>query len=62
TGATQDLTHYGHVGTTFTFVNNFRIIGQKAGNNALTHEVAHFTVNANGRLTASFDKVTVECK
>jgi hypothetical protein len=62
TGATQDLTHYGHVGQTFTFVNNFRIIGQKTGNNVLLHEVAHFTVNANGGVTASFDKVTADCK
>ena len=63
TGATQDLTHYGRVGQqTFTFVNNFRIIGQKTGNNVLLHEVAHFTVNANGTVTASFDKLTAECK
>ncbi len=62
TGVTQDLTHYGHVGQTFTFVNNFRIIGQKTGNNALAHEVVHFTVSANGGVTASFDKVTADCK
>jgi hypothetical protein len=63
TGATQDLTHYGRVGQqTFTFINNFRIIGQKTGNNLLLHEVVHFTVNANGGVTASFDKVTADCK
>ena len=62
TGVTQDHTHHGHVGQTFTLVNNFRIIGQKTGNNALVHEVAHFTVNARGGVTASFDKVTAECK
>jgi len=62
TGASQDITHYGQVGQTFTFVNNFRIIGQKTGNNVLAHEVVHFTVNANGRVTASFDKVRADCK
>src|SRR6266478_5602952 len=30
----------------FTFVNNFRIIGQGPGNNLLVHETAHFTFNA----------------
>ena len=30
TGVSQDLTHNGHVGQTFTLINNFRIIGQKA--------------------------------
>ena len=62
TGVTQDHTHNGHVGQNFTLVNNFRIIGQKTGNNVLIHEVAHFTVNANGTVTASFDKLTAECK
>jgi hypothetical protein len=62
TGVTQDHTHNGRVGVTFTLVNNFRIIGQKAGNNYLVHEVLHVTVNANGTVTASFDKITADCK
>jgi hypothetical protein len=62
TGVTQDHTHNGRVGVTFTFVNNFRIIGQKAGNNFLAHQVIHVTVNANGTVTTVFDKLRADCK
>jgi hypothetical protein len=47
---------------TFTFVNNFRIIGQGPGNNFLIHENFHLTINANGEVTASHDNFSVECK
>ena len=46
----------------FTFVNNFRIIGQGPGNNFLVHQVVHVTVNANGAVTALFDRPSVECR
>jgi hypothetical protein len=46
----------------FTFVNNFRIIGQGPGNNFLVHETMHLTINADGTLTVSFDNLTVDCK
>jgi hypothetical protein len=46
----------------FTFVGNFRIIGQGPGNNFLMHEVAHTTINANGDATVMFDNFTVDCK
>ena len=46
----------------FTFVNNFRIIGQGPGNNFLVHETLHFTINANGTLTVSHDNFSVDCK
>jgi hypothetical protein len=46
---------------TFTFVNNFRIIGQGPGNNLLIHEDFHVTINANGMITASFDHVSAQC-
>jgi hypothetical protein len=46
----------------FTFVNNFRIVGQGPGNNFLVHEVFHVTVNANGTVTAFVDRVSVECR
>ena len=45
-----------------TFVNNFNIIGQGPGNNFLVHETLHFTINADGTLTVSFDNLTVDCK
>ncbi len=46
----------------FTYVNNFRIIGQGPGNNYLVHETLHFTINADGTLTVSHDNFSVECK
>ena len=45
-----------------TFINNFRMIGQGPGNNFLAHENFHFTINANGIVTAEHDNFSVECK
>jgi len=46
----------------FTFVNNFRIIGQGPGNNFLVHATVHTTVNANGTVTSSVNNLSTECK
>ena len=46
----------------FTDINNFRIIGQDAGNNYLVHSNFHVTVNANGVLTTVVNNFSVECK
>jgi hypothetical protein len=46
----------------FTFVNNFRIIGQGPGNNFLVHETMHLTINANGTATVFHDNFSVDCK
>jgi len=61
TGVTQDMTTAGVVGSTFTLVNNFRMIGQGPGNNFLVHENLHVTVNANGTLTTFVDNLSIEC-
>jgi hypothetical protein len=58
TGVTQQLSNT----NTFTFVNNFRIIGQGPDNNFLVHELFHVTVNANGEITAFVDGTSVECR
>ena len=50
------------VGEEYTYVNNFRIIGQGPGNNYLVHDNFHFTINANGTVTAYHDNFSVECK
>jgi len=64
TGVTQDHSNFGSDGlpVTFTFVDNFRIIGQGPGNNFLVHQTFHVTVNANGKVTADVDNFSVECK
>jgi hypothetical protein len=62
TGVTQDHFTVNRGAETFTFVNNFRIIGQAPGNNFLIHETFHVTINANGEITATVDNFSVECK
>jgi hypothetical protein len=61
TGGTQDIST-GNVGFTYAFVNNFRMIGQGPGNNFMVHENYHYTVNANGTLTAYVDNYRVSCQ
>ena len=46
----------------FTFVNNFRIIGQGPNNNLQVHQNVHVTVNANGTVTTVVDNTSVDCK
>jgi hypothetical protein len=46
----------------FTYVNNFRIIGQGPGNNYLVHETMHVTINANGTATVFHDNFSIDCK
>ena len=45
----------------FTFVNNFRIIGQKTGNNLQVHQTVHVTVDANGNVTTVVDNQSITC-
>lgn len=61
TGVTQDQFNLGP-GETYTYVNNFRIIGQGPGNNFLVHQTFHYTINANGELTVVVDNFSSECK
>ena len=46
----------------FTFINNFRIIGQGPNNNLLVHQTVHVTVNANGVVTTTVDNTNIECQ
>jgi hypothetical protein len=63
TGITRDQANGLTMPFETTFVNNFRIIGPGKGNNLLTHETFHVTVDANGFVKASLDHVTSdECK
>ena len=48
--------------STFTFVNNFRLIGPGPGNNLFVHETFHITVNADGDVTVVHDSGSVDCK
>jgi hypothetical protein len=46
----------------FTFINNFRIIGQGPGNNLLVHQTIHTTINANGDVTSTVVNDSVDCQ
>ena len=65
TGVTQQITHTssdpGAV-LIFSFVNNFRMIGQGSRNNLLVHQTVHMTTNARGVQTASVDNSSVTCR
>jgi len=43
-------------------VNNFYMIGQEPNNNFKVHETFHFTINANGEVTAFADNFSVTCQ
>ena len=64
TGVTQELLNERLQGFPFkeTYINNFRIIGRRSGNNYLVHETIQFTVNANGQVTSDVVNIRVSCK
>jgi hypothetical protein len=62
-GETRDTTTIsGTGGSTFTFVNNFKIIGEGQATNYLVHETFHVTINASGEVTAFVDNFSVDCR
>ncbi len=62
TGETRfDVQTSGPPPLSFTFVNNFKIIGQGPDNNLLIHQNVHLTFNADGTLTASVDNFSFSC-
>lgn len=61
TGVTQDQSTVTAAGV-YSFVNNFRMIGQGPGNNFMVHQNMSLTINANGDVTESHDNVTTSCK
>jgi len=62
-GLTQEVDTIALTGgaTEFTFINNFRLIGQKTDNNFQVHQTIHVTINANGDVTNSVDNTTIDC-
>jgi hypothetical protein len=64
TGATQDTfsDSLENGQYAYTYVNNFRIIGQGMDNNLLIHEVVHVTFNAAGVETVWIDHFSSECQ
>lgn len=50
------------VGEVYTLVNNYRFIGVGKAPNYNVHETWHYTINANGELTADLDNLRITCK
>jgi hypothetical protein len=64
TGITRDdvSVHVAGFPANETLMNNFRLIGKAKAQSLLVHQDLHFTINANGTVTASHDNLSVECK
>lgn len=62
TGGTHDRVRFSALPYNYTYVNNFRIVGQGKGNNFVVHENVHITINSQGVLTAYVDNYRAECK
>lgn len=64
TGVTRDDANVANPSfpLTLAFVNNFRIIGQRTGNNFLIHENSHLTINANDLVTVTSNQISIQCK
>ena len=64
TGVTQSTQHISGAGFPYqyTFVNNFRVIGQGSAVNFTIHQTFHVTINANGVVTSQVDNFKTECK
>jgi hypothetical protein len=62
-GVTQEVDTLALTGgaSEFTFINNFRLIGQGPDNNLQVHQTIHTTVNANGTVTSVVDNTRIEC-
>jgi hypothetical protein len=45
----------------FSFINNFRLIGQGPDNNLQVHQNIHVTINANGDVTTVVTNTSVDC-
>jgi hypothetical protein len=60
-GVTQDQFNI-KKGETYTYINNYRFIGQGRAPNLSIHETWHITVNANGEITAEPINVKITCK
>lgn len=60
TGVTQDQTTV-TAASVYSYVNNFRMIGQGSGNNFMVHENITITLDANGNVTAFHDNLTTSC-
>jgi len=61
TGGTRNRTVI-RAGEKFSFVNNFKIIGQGPGNNFTVHENVQAVINANGELVVLSENVNIDCK
>ncbi len=62
TGVTQEQDSTGIIGASeFTFVNNFRLIGQGPDNNLQVHQLIQITIDANNIIRTNVINTTIDC-
>lgn len=62
TGVTQEQDSTGIIGASeFSFINNFRIIGQGTDNNLQVHQVIQITIDANNIIRTNVINTTIDC-
>jgi len=62
TGVTQEQDSTGIIGASeFTFINNFRLIGQGPDNNLQVHQLIQITIDANNIIRTNVINTTIDC-
>jgi hypothetical protein len=62
TGVTQEQDSTGIIGASvFSFVNNFRLIGQGTDNNLQVHQLIEITIDANNIIRTNVINTTIDC-
>jgi hypothetical protein len=63
TGMTRSaMTWLGGFPDAYLFQGNFRIIGEKTGNNLLLHTTVRLTFAPDGSVSSTLEKVSFDCK
>jgi len=61
-GVTQEQDSTGPIGASeFSFINNFRLIGQGPGNNLQVHQNIQITIDANNFIRTNVLNTSIEC-
>lgn len=61
-GGTSDHQKFGRLPATFTYSNNFRLIGRGAASSLHIHENVHVVINGNGDIQTEVDHFSVSCR
>jgi hypothetical protein len=61
TGVTQE--HFnGKVGSSYVYLNTFRLVGPGQNNDYIVRQALHFMVNSDGTVTMEHDRTEIDCR